>query len=122
MRLITFSCLLLAGLGISALSTDCLAGNSWMMGKNGNELIMLNSMLLKRLGTIPKDGKISLSGDVVHENGKIIIKLYKLQQMPSSDVDTIFAPEIFDTDLPYQIFLREESLSEIPSPTSERNR
>lgn len=92
------------------------------MEKNGDELIMLNSMLLKRLGSVPEDGKISLAGDVVHENGKVIIKLYKLQQMPSSGEDTIFAPEIFDRDLPYQIFLREESLSEIPLPTGERNR
>jgi len=87
-----------------------------MMEKNGNELIMLNSMLLERLGAIHKDGKIILSGDVVHEDGKIIIKLYKLQQLHSSSEENILAPEVFDPNLPYRIFLREETLSEIPFP------
>lgn len=77
---------------------------------------MLNSKLLERIGTIQENGRIILSGDVVHEDGKILIKLYKLQQIDSGEQDTILSPEIFDTDLPYRIFLREETLSEIPLP------
>ncbi len=93
-----------------------------MMEKNGEELIMLNSMLLERLGTIQKDGKIILSGDVIHKDGKVIIKLYKLQQIDPSNEENIFAPEIFEKDLPYQIFLREETLSEIPLPSGGENK
>ena len=57
-----------------------------MMEKNADELIMLNSLLLKRLGTIQKDGKIILSGDVIHEDGKVIIKLHELQQIETSRI------------------------------------
>ena len=92
------------------------------MIKNGEELIMLNSMLIERLGTIQKDGKIILSGDVTHEDGKVIIKLYKLQQIDPSNEENIFSPEIFEKDLPYQIFLREETLSEIPLPSRGENK
>ena len=92
-----------------------------MMEKNSDELIMLNQMLLERLGTIQKDGKIILSGDVIHEDGKVIIKLYKLQQIDASSEENIFAPETFEKDLPYQIFLREETLSEIPLPSEGKN-
>lgn len=87
-----------------------------MMEKNANELIMLNSDLLKRLGTNLKDGQITLSGDVVHEDGKVIIKLYKLQQVQSTTEAETLSSEIFDSDKPYHIFMREETLSEIPSP------
>jgi len=93
-----------------------------MMEKNSDELIMLNQMLLERLGTIQKDGKIILSGDVIHEDGKVIIKLYKLQQIDPSSEENIFAPETFEKDLPYQIFLREETLSEIPLPSEGKNK
>ncbi len=93
-----------------------------MMEKNGEELIMLNSMLLKRLSTIPKDGKIILSGDVIHEDGKIIIKLYELQQVDQSSEEKIFSTEIFEKNLPYQIFLREETLSEIPLTNQEQSK
>lgn len=92
------------------------AGNKWMMEKNANELIMLNSDLLKRLGTNLKDGQITLSGDVVHEDGKVIIKLYKLQQVQSTTEAETLSSEIFDSDKPYHIFMREETLSEIPPP------
>lgn len=85
-----------------------------MMEKNADELIMLNSLLLQRLGTIQKDGKIILSGDVIHENGKVIIKLHEFQQIDSTSEKNIFSPETFDKDLPYKIFLREETLTEIP--------
>ena len=116
MRFPVFTYLLLAGLIIHGLTTDSQAGNKWMMEKNANELVMLNSMLLSRIGTIQKDGKIILSGEVIHEDGKTIIKLYQLQQIPASNEGQLFAPETFDKNLPYQIFLREEALTEIPFP------
>lgn len=85
-----------------------------MMEKNANELIMLNESLLKRLGQTQKDGKIILSGDVVHRNGKVIIKLHQLRQINSDDAENGLPDELIDKDQPYQIFLREENLTEIP--------
>ncbi len=121
MRLSFVKYLVFAFLIVLGPSKQSLAGNRWMMKKNGNELIMFNSMLLKRLGTNLKDGEIILSGDVVHEDGNVIIKLYKLQQIHTSTGEEALAPEVFDKDLPYHIFLREETLSEIPTPDAEQN-
>lgn len=104
-----------------ALPASALGGNKWMMEKGGNELIMLNTLLLQRLGAIQKDGKIILSGDVVHEDGKVKIKLYQLQQIDSAGGEQILAPEVFEKDLPYHIFLREEELSEIPIPAKKED-
>lgn len=110
------STLFLTGLLILALATGAHAGNKKMMEKNAEELIMLNTMLLEQLGTIQKDGKIILSGDVVHRDGKIILKLHQLRQIGPADEEDIFSSETFTTDQAYKIFLKEETLSEIPMP------
>ena len=114
--------ILLAGVFLLQAALHSHAGNKWMMEQNANELIMLNRMLLKRLGTIKEDGTIILSGDVVHEDGKVVIKLYKLQQLDPTGEKDILAPESFDKDLPYQIFLREETLTEIPVNTGKKDK
>ena len=110
-----FPLLLILILFSTSQATVSVAGNKWMMEKNANELIMLNTLVLQQLGSIEKDGKVILSGDVIHRDGKIIIKLNQMQQVHTS-ADEKIEPEIFEDNLPYHIFLREDDLTEIPVP------
>ncbi len=75
---------------------------------------MLNSELLKHLSSIKKNGEIILRGSVIYRDGKTILKIQEMQDFNSASVGN---PS--NTGLPregedYEVFLREESLPEIP--------
>ncbi|GAB4336091.1 MAG: hypothetical protein Kow0089_06110 [Desulfobulbaceae bacterium] len=93
------------------------AGNRKMMEQNARELVLLNAEILEQLDSLPRDGHITLSGDVVHRDGRTIIRLHELREIEATEENDILAPETFAQDPPYQRFLREESLGEIPEPT-----
>lgn len=96
------------------------SGNKWMMEKNKDELLLLNSKLLERLGELKKDGEIVLKGNVVFRNGKTIIRIHHLQNFTSTPDKNVDLFEASGMSVPYKIFLREESLPEIPVVEKEK--
>lgn len=92
-----------------------IAGNSWMMEKNRDELLMLNAKLLEQLGALNEDGEIILSGKVVIRNGQTLLQLDTLQKFSSRDkVEKLSSEDMQKPKQKYKVFIRETSLSEIP--------
>lgn len=96
-------------------------GNKWMMEKNRDELLLINSELLEKLGTTHKDGEVILKGSVVIRDGKTVLQIDQIQNFTS-------APNINDKPIDldegsgqYKVFLREEPLPEVPVSKSSQN-
>lgn len=75
---------------------------------------MLNSELLQQLSSIKKNGVITLNGTVVYRDGKTILKIHKLQDFSSASVENRDNHVLFKEGEDYTIFLREDTLVEIP--------
>lgn len=75
---------------------------------------MLNSELLKQLSSIKENGVIILNGTVVYRDGKTILKIHDLQDFSSASVEHPDNNFLFTEGEDYTVFLREESLTEIP--------
>lgn len=100
--------------------TISISGNKWMMEKNRDELLLINSELLKELGAIDKDGKVLLQGSVVFRDGKTVLQIDQLQNF-SSAPDVKHEPiQLNEEGSSYKVFLREEPLSEVPIVKSSR--
>ena len=91
-----------------------ISGNKWMMEKNREELLLINSEIFKKLRTTQKDGKVILKGSVVIRDGQTVLQIHQIQNFTS-------APDVKNEPIKlneergsYEAFLREEPLSEIP--------
>lgn len=93
--------------------SKAVSGNKWMMEKNRDELLMLNTELLERLGKLEKDGEIVLKGSVVFRNGKTIIRIRHLQKYTSAPEKADELLEGAGLGAPYKVFLREMPLPEV---------
>jgi len=89
------------------------AGNSWMMERNKQELLMINERLLTQLQGFTKNGTVNVQGKVVIREGKVLLQLDRINQFTRSE-HSISDLEEHSVDGEYRIFLREGSLSEIP--------
>ncbi len=110
------SCTAIIFLSVTALCIpeNCYSGNKWMMEKNKQELLLLNSELLKHLSSIKKNGEIILRGSVIYRDGKTILKIQEMQDFSSGSVDNPTNNGLPREGEDYEVFLREESLPEIP--------
>lgn len=91
-----------------------ISGNKWMMEKNRDELLLINSELLKQLGTIHKDGEIILKGSVVIRDGQTVLQIHQMQNFTSA-ADIKNEPiKLEEGSGSYKVFLREEPLTEVP--------
>lgn len=94
--------------GILAMCVCCpgaLAGNKWMMEKMGQNLIKLNSEVVKKIVGTENNAQISLKAKVVYDNGKQLIMIEDVDVSSSEKKpDDIFhpAPVEYETYVSYQ--------------------
>lgn len=74
---------------------------------------MLNEQLLKRLNSLKEDGVIEVQGRVVIRGGKVMLQLDQLNHFSTTPNSSSEIENTFPIGK-YKVYLREESLSEIP--------
>jgi len=91
-----------------------ISGNKWMMEKNREELLLINSEILKQLGTTQKDGEVILKGKVVIRNGQTVLQIQQMQNFTSAPDVKNEPIKLDEGSGSYKVFLREEPLPEVP--------
>jgi len=94
------------------------AGNRWMMERNGRQLLMVNERLIGELDGLTENGEIEVQGRVVIREGKLLLQLDKVKQFTSTLEKKPADPSIEKRK--YKVYLREDSLPEIPVQNKSR--
>ncbi len=108
--------LFIVGCSIAATGT-ALGGNKWMMEKNAKELLLINEQLIDELAVVEENGEVEIRGRVIMYEGHPVLQLDKIRKIPAKGQleQSVVDPAL--TTSRYKVFLREESLDEVPVVT-----
>lgn len=81
---------------------------------------MLNSKVLQHIRSNKKDGEITLKGSVIYRDGKVFLKIKEMENFSSISNKNPDSKSLPQQGEDYEIFLREEKLTEIPIDAAAR--